>query len=357
MKLQFGGARISGNLVVLPETERRFEDDVDNFDFPRERSLKLKQAMGYDRRRVAGPGTCISDLAVHGFETLRSRGWLDPQSIDALIVVTQTPDYWIPPTSCVIHGRARLRQDVVCLDVTQGCAGFVIGLMEAMNWLRQPSVRRVALVTADVMTRKISPRDRNSLPLAGDAAAITLVEADAAAAAVHARLRFDGTRSAALQIPAGGCRLPASAETAVLSDPGDRNWRALDHLRMDGTAVFNFVMNEVPGQIEQLLADAGLGRDDIAWYFFHQPNPFMLRKLAERLRVPAERVPDWVTSTWGNSNSVTIPAVIAGTLKERALGEDVTCCLAGFGVGLTWGGLVMPIGRMQFNEAVDRPET
>jgi 3-oxoacyl-[acyl-carrier-protein] synthase-3 len=206
------------------------------------------------------------------------------------------------------------------------------------------------------MTRRISPRDRNSLPLAGDAAAITLVEADPESGPVHARIRFDGSRSAALQIPAGGARLPSSAETAVLADPGDRNWRALDHLRMDGTAVFNFVMNEVPAQIEQLVADAGVRREDIAWYFFHQPNPFMLRKLAERLGVPSERVPDWVTSTWGNSNSVTIPAAIAGTLKEQALAAPVTACLAGFGVGLTWGGLVMPIGRLRFNDVVDRPE-
>ena len=357
MRLEFGGARIIGNLVVLPATERRFEDDIDNFDFPRERSLKLKSAMGYDRRRVAGPQTCISDLALFGLDWLRNQALLDPQSIDALIVVTQTPDFWIPPTSCVIHGRAGLRQDVMCLDITQGCAGFVVGMMEALHWLRQPSVRRVAVVTADVMTRKISPKDRNSLPLAGDAAAITVVESDARAGPIHARIRFDGTRAEALQIPAGGCRLPSSAQTAVLQDPGDHNWRALDHLRMDGTGVFNFVMNEVPPLIEAVVADAGRAMGDIDWFLFHQPNPFMLRKLAERLGVQPERLPDWVTRIWGNSNSVTIPAALAGTLKERALTENFLVCFAGFGVGLTWGGMVMPLGQLTFNQAIDRPES
>jgi 3-oxoacyl-[acyl-carrier-protein] synthase-3 len=357
MKLEFTGARISGNLVVLPAGERRFEDDVDNFDFPRERSLKLAATMGYERRRVAGPSTTVSDLAVHGLTNLRERGLLDPASIDALVVVTQTPDYIVPPTSCVIHGLAGLRQDVLCLDITQGCAGFVIGLMEAMSWLRQPSIKRAVVITADVLSRRISPRDRNSLPLAGDAAGITVVDADLHAPASYGRIRFDGSRAAALQIPAGGFRLPSSAETAVMKqDAGEHNWRALDHLRMDGTAVFNFVMNEVPPQIEQLAADSGRALSDVDWFFLHQPNRFMLRKLAERLGVPGERVPDWVTGLWGNSNSVTIPAVIAGTLKERALSERFTACLAGFGVGLTWGGLIMSIGELAFNDVVDRPE-
>ncbi|HVB47752.1 MAG TPA: ketoacyl-ACP synthase III [Burkholderiales bacterium] len=356
MNLVFEAGRITGNLVVLPETEQRFEDDMVNFDFPRERSLKLKEVMGYDRHRIAGERTCVSDLAGFGLRTLAERGLLDVASLDALIVVTQTPDYWIPPTSCVLHGALGLREDALCLDITQGCAGFIVGLMEALQWLRQPHIRKVALVTADVLSRRISPKDRNSYPLTGDAAAITLVERAEPGVQVHGCLKFDGKRSAALQIPAGGCRLPSSPETALLQDCGDHNLRALDHLRMDGTAVFNFVMNDVPPMIEALLAAAGRTRDDIDYFLFHQPNRFMLRKLAERLQVPYERVPDWVTGTWGNSNSVTIPAALAGTLGAGAQTNRYTVCFAGFGVGLTWGGLVMPLERLAFNDVVDYRE-
>lgn len=353
MKLVFQGGRIAANLLVLPAGERRFEDDIANFDFPVARSMKLKDVMGYDRRRVADETTTISDLIAAGFEHLKQRSLFDPAAVDVLIVVTQTPDFWVPPTSCVVHGRLGMRRDTLCLDITQGCAGFIVGLMEALHWLRQPGIRTVAVVTADVLSRKISPRDRNSLPLAGDGAAITLVERSDDERPIPGRLYFDGSLSDALKIPAGGFRTPSSPETARLEDCGDHNWRALDHLRMDGTAVFNFVMNDVPKMLDELLADAGCAAADIDWFLFHQPNRFMLRKLAEKLGVPYAKVPDWVTGKWGNANSVTIPAALAGTLAGEASQGSYRVCLAGFGVGLTWGGVVMPLGPLRFNEIID----
>ena len=114
-----------------------------NFDFPLSRSLKLKEVMGYDKHRLVEAGVCVSDLAVHGLEHLFARGLLDPQEIDALILVTQTPDHLMPPTSSIIQGRLALKQDMFCLDINQGCAGFVVGLIQAFLLLEQPAVGKV----------------------------------------------------------------------------------------------------------------------------------------------------------------------------------------------------------------------
>jgi 3-oxoacyl-[acyl-carrier-protein] synthase-3 len=148
-----------------------------------------------------------------------------------------------------------------CLDINQGCAGFVIGLIQAFMLLEQESIRKVVLINADVLSRKTSPKDRNSYPLVGDAASITIVERDPEDSTIHANLKMDGTRNEALMIPAGGFRMPSTPATAVLEDVGDNNLRAKDHLRMDGSAVFNFVQVEVPPLIESLLAFAGRFED------------------------------------------------------------------------------------------------
>src|SRR6202167_2764831 len=150
-----------------------------NFNFPEARSLKLKEVMGYDKRRLVEPGVCVSDLAVFGMQHLFDSGLLKRDEIDALFLVTQTPDHFMPPTSNIIQGRLGLKQDAYCLDISQGCAGFVIGLIQAFLLLEQEDVSKVVLINADVLSRKTSPKDRNIYPLVGDAAAITIIERDA----------------------------------------------------------------------------------------------------------------------------------------------------------------------------------
>jgi 3-oxoacyl-[acyl-carrier-protein] synthase-3 len=233
--------RISGILTVVPAQERLFVEEMKNFNSPEARSLKLKEIMGYDKRRLVEPGVCVSDLGVFGLQNLFDRELLKKDEIDALLVVTVSPDYPTPPTSNVIQGRLGLKHDLLCLDINQACAGFVIGLMQAFMFLEQKSVGKVVLINADVVSRKASPRDRNIYPLIGDAAAITIVERDPENSVIHANLKMDGSRADSLKIPAGGLRLPCSPETAILEDVGDNNLRAKDHLFMDGTAIFNFV--------------------------------------------------------------------------------------------------------------------
>lgn len=355
MNFTFRHKRISGLLTVVPVREQSFMEEMRNFDFPESRSLKLKEVMGYDKHRLVEPGVCVSDLAVFGLQHLFDRGLLGRDEFDALILVTQSPDHFMPPTSNIIQGRLNLKHDLFCLDINQGCAGFVIGLIQAFLLLEQENIRKVVLINADVMSRKTSPKDRNSYPLIGDAASITVIERDPADTVIHASLKMDGTRNEALMIPAGGFRLPCSPETSVLEDAGDNNLRAKDHLRMDGSEVFNFVQVEVPPMIESLLAFAGASMEDVDWFLCHQPNRFMLQKLADKMKVPYAKMPMNVVEHFGNSSGVTIPVAIAFNLGTRLTQEQFRVCLAGFGVGLTWSSVLMPLGGLSFCELINRP--
>jgi 3-oxoacyl-[acyl-carrier-protein] synthase III len=355
MNFTFRGKRISGVLAVVPANERSFLDEMRNFNAPEARSRKLMEVMGYDKRRIVEPGVCVSDLAVFGLEQLFERGRLRPEEIDALLVVTQSPDHLMPPTSNIIQGRLGLKQDMMCLDLNQACAGFVIGLMQAFQWLEQESVRKVVLINGDVLSRKASPKDRNIYPLIGDAASITVIERDPADAVIHASLRMDGTRRDALIIPAGGLRLPSSAETAVLEDVGDHNLRAKDHLYMDGSAIFNFVQTEVPPLIEALLERAGVTKESIDYFFCHQPNRFMLQKLADKMKVPPAKMPHNVVERYGNSSGATVPMVMILNAAERLQRGSCEVCLSGYGGGLTWAAMLLRLGHLAFCEMTDFP--
>ncbi len=357
MNLLFNNKSITGNLVVLPAHEQDFMEDMKTFHAPEARSRKLKEVMGYDKHRLVLGNECVSDLVVFGFEHLFRENLLGKDDFDALILVTQSPDHFVPATSNIIQGRLGLKQDLLCLDINQGCAGFIVGLMQAFLWLEQPSIRRVAVVTADVMSRKVCRQDRNSFPLVGDAIAITLVENSPGSGPIHGALKTDGSRHQALMIPAGGFRMPCTPETAVPQDTGEGNVRALDNLVMDGSGVFNFVMVDVPPMIEGLLKTAGMTDADVDAYAFHQPNRFMLQKLADRLGVAYGKMPMDIVGKYGNSSGVTIPTVLADSFGERLCRESMRLCLSGFGVGLTWAALLMKVGPLGFNELIDFPDS
>jgi len=353
MNLQFKGARIHGIQLVLPAREVSFDSEAGAYDFSPQQSAKLKLVMGFDRRRIVAEDVTCSDLVVAGFEALSRDGLLDLQTLDALIVVTQTPDYLIPGTSYVIHGRLGMRQDMLCLDINQGCAGFVVGLMTAFSLLNQKGIRRLALVNADVVSRLVAPKDRNSRPIIGDAASITIVDATSDGDVIFGNLKVDGSGWDALMVPAGGMKIRPSPQTAIPESDASGNDRALDNLVMRGDAVFNFVMKEVPPMIHTLLEDAGVGISGVDSFVFHQPNPFMLRKLADKIGVPYGKLLMDLVRHFGNSSGVSIPAVLCTSFEASFFEQPRLMCLAGFGVGLTWGSLLMPMSNLSFVKVLE----
>ena len=354
MNLTFHRKRISGILAVLPTRELSFAEEMKNYNFPEDRSRKLMEVMGYNKRRIVEPGVCVSDLAVFGLRHLFERGLLDPLEIDALLVISHSPDYLMPPTSNVIQGRLCLKHDMLCLDISQACAGFLIGLMQGFGMLSMhENIRKIVLINGDIFSRRTSAKDRSIYPLIGDAVTITIIEQDAEESIIHANVKMDGSRREALMIPAGGLRLPCSAETAIEQDEGDNNPRAKNHLRMDGSAIFNFVQSEVPPLIEELLTTAGVSVENVDYFLCHQPNRFMLQKLAEKMNIPLAKMPNNVVENFGNSSGATIPIAAALNLAEQLKHGQFSSCLVGYGGGLTWAAMLLRLGNLKFCEIVD----
>lgn len=352
MNFKFHNKRISGILTILPENEVKFDDELDNYNFSHAKSLKLKMTMGYNTRRVVKEGVCVSDLCIRGLNYLFDNNMLQKDEIDALVLVTQSPDYIMPPTSNVIQGYLHLKHDMICMDINQGCAGFEIGLFQAFMLLEQDQIKKVVLLNADVLSRKVSKRDRNSNPLIGDAASVTIVEKSENTDTIFGNLKMNGAGYNSLIIPAGGFRTPSSQETGIMHEDSAGNFRSLDHLVMKGDEVFNFVQSEVPPMIKDLLDVANVRNTDIDYYMFHQPNKFMLNKLADKIGVPRGKMPSNIVEKFGNASGVSIPTAISFNIGNSLNTGSYLFCMAGFGVGLTWASIIMRVGNTQFNEII-----
>ncbi len=353
MDFQFKNKKISGILTILPKREVLFEDNISNYSFSHAKSMKLKLAMGYNKQRIAEDGVCSSDLAKFGLEYLINNNLLEKEEIDALIFVSQSPDQFLPPTSNILHGHLDLKQDTLCIDINQGCAGYIIGLQQAFMLLDQDAVKKVVLVVADVLSSKVSKRDRNSYPLIGDAASITIIENDENFSDIFCSIKMDGNGADVLQIPAGGFKMPSNEETAEMVEDDNGNYRSLNNLVMQGDKVFNFVQTEVPPMIKKILERSNTDKDEIDYYLFHQPNRFMLQKLADKIGVDRGKLPSNIVENFGNSSGVTIPTNISYNLGNNLEKNIYNVCLSGFGVGLTWGAIVMKLGRVKFNKIIE----
>lgn len=349
MKINFSNKKITGILSILPSNEVLFEDEMHNYSFSEAKSLKLKAAMGFKSKRVvADESTTSFDLVVKGLDYLFENNLLDKDSIDAILFVSQSPEYIMPPTSNLLHGKYGLDEKVYCLDINQGCAGFVVGLQQSFMLLNNPGINKVVLCNADVLSPKVSKFDRNSNPLIGDAAAITIIENTTESTSIIGEIRMEGAGAMALNVPAGGARMPITEETSELYEDTFGNKRSKNHLVMQGDNVFNFVQTKVPEQIKNIVESSNDNVDTIDYFLFHQPNRFMLQKLADKIGVSRDKLPFNVVENFGNSSGVTIPVVTTFNLGDQLEQSEMKVCFSGFGVGLTWGTIIMNLGNLDF---------
>jgi 3-oxoacyl-[acyl-carrier-protein] synthase III len=353
MKFSFSNKEITGILSILPSREIIFKDEISNYNFTEKQSLKLSKIMGYGSRRVVQNGTTVSDLCIHGLNYLINDKSLDKESIDALILVTQTPDYFLPPTSNIIAGSLDLGEDVLCLDINQGCAGYEVGLLQAYMLLEQMNINKVVLLNADILSTKVSEKDRNSKPLVGDGATITIVESKPNINDINLYIKMDGKGAKAIQIPAGAFKQPSTKLTANLTKDKSGNERSLDDLVMKGDDVFNFVQTKVPQMVNDIFKDLSISDDNIDYYLFHQPNKFMLEKLADKMSVKRDKMPNNIVGKYGNGSGITVPLNICENLNDKLDKTNLNVILGGFGVGLTWSMIVCVLKKMKFCKIIN----
>lgn len=352
MYLEYKDKQITGILSILPKNEVRFEDEMHNYNFSENQTLQLKKLMGFNKHRIVKSDACISDLCISGFRYLFNNKLLNKDELSAIILLTNTPDYVLPPTSNVIQGELDLNTDTICLDVNQGCGGFLVGLMQAFSLLSNPNLKKIAVVNADILSRVSSVNDRNFYPLLGDAASITIVE-NKPSERILQYMKMDGRGAKTIIIPAGGLKLPHSNDTSVLKDDGSGNLRSDEHIFMDGTEIFNFVMQNVPDMLFELFQKQDMTFDDVDYFMMHQPNKFMLERVAKKIKVSLDKIPTNIVENFGNSASVTIPNAITYNLGNKLINGKFNICMAAFGEGLIWSSLIMKLENLDFCEMID----
>ncbi|MBI2824137.1 MAG: ketoacyl-ACP synthase III [Planctomycetia bacterium] len=334
------GVRIAGVASAVPETVLTLEDDAKVFG--RMEIERISQNIGVKRRHVVREGTCTSDLCFAAAARLLDELPWPRDSVDAIIFVSQTADYFMPATACVLQDRLRLARHCAAFDVNQGCAGYVYGLWIGSQLVRG-GCRRLLLLAGDTTSRLVSPRDRTVASLFGDAGTATALEVDEEAPAMHFELGTDGSGRKCLMVPAGAFRQPHTAQSSQRTEREGGNIRGDEDLVMDGGEVFTFALREVPRLVQTILSAAGCGTADIDAFVFHQANHFMLNHLAKRLKLPQEKVAVGLTD-YGNTSSASIPLAITTELREALSTQGRRLLLAGFGAGFSWAASVLSCG-------------
>jgi 3-oxoacyl-[acyl-carrier-protein] synthase-3 len=327
--------RIEAISVALPArslTNDELRASFPNWDFDR-----LEKRAGVLTRRVAAEDETALDFAYRACKLLDARGKLQPDQIDALIFCTQSPDYIMPPNSCILHGMLGLQPDVVAFDITLACSGYIYGLKLADSLIRSGAAKRVLLATADTYTRFIHPGDRATRCLFGDGGAVSVISSSQNGGGIRdVRCGTAGKQYEKFMIPAGGMRVPCSAETAHETVDQSGNVRTAEHIKMDGLGVLSFFNATVPTAVTETLAQNHLKISDVDLFIFHQASQIALDTLRSALDIPEEKMVIDLAEV-GNLVSASIPVALSRAFERGQAKPGQLALLCGFGVGLSWG--------------------
>jgi 3-oxoacyl-[acyl-carrier-protein] synthase-3 len=338
------GVRITGIASAVPDKIVTLREEAEIFgDAEIE---KISATTGIRERRIAPAGICTSDLCFEAAVRLLAHLKADRNSIDAILLVTQTPDYFLPATACSLHGRLGLSSECAAFDINLGCSGYTYGLWVGSHLIQSGAASKVLLLAGETSSRPVNQRDRSAKPLFGDAGTATILESDGNAGPIRFLLGTDGTGQNDLLIPAGAFRLPTCAHTQEVFVGEDGNPRRLIDLHMDGSAVFVFTLDRVVPLVKESLLNAGWQPQDIDAVIFHQANEFMLKHIAKATKIDWGKVPCSL-SQFGNTSSASIPLTMTTKLAQGGIIPAGKYLLAGFGVGLSWCSVTIDTTEIQ----------
>ncbi len=317
---------------------------------PEEEIEKTINSIGIKEKRIADKDVTSSDLCFKAAKKLLEDNQIDPSEINALIFVSQTSDYHQPATSPILQDRLGLSKDTLCFDVNLACSGYVYGLSIAYSFAAQNGINKVLLLVGETMSKIVSPYDKESAPLFGDAGTATLIERGDYGDAIFS-LHSDGSGAQVMVIPDGGFRNPTTPASFEEETDKNGNRRTREHFRMNGMDVFNFGMREEPKDIKKIVAEAGLTMDDIDILIYHQANKFMTDFFTKRIKFSTEKTP-YSLEFFGNTSSASIPLTIVTALKNGyPVREKVI--LSGFGAGLSWGSSLVNLSYTNISELIE----
>lgn len=306
-------------------------------DFPEWTVEKIAEKVGVDCRHVASADETAADMAVKAAEKLfDARPEIKREDIDFVLFCTQSPDYLLPTSACLIQNRLGLRTDIGALDFNLGCSGYVYGLALAKGMIAAGIATNVLLLTGETYNRHLHPRDKGNRTIFGDAATATVVSTEGMLAIGEFSLGTDGRGAENLIIKTGGARHPQPKGDLEYDENG--NPHSSDYLQMNGAEIFRFTQKNVPVVVRDTLARNGLTLDEIDLTVFHQANSFMLGFLRKKMKIDSDKFYINMASV-GNTVSNSIPIALCDAMAEGRVRGNVLIC--GFGVGYSWGATVL----------------
>lgn len=307
-------------------------------EFPEWSIDKVAAKIGVNRRHIASYNETAGDMAEKAARKLFVEYGIDSKTIDFLLFCTQSPDYFLPSTSCILQNRLGLRTDIGAFDYNLGCSGCVYGMAVAKGLIAGGIAKNVLLLTAETYTKYLHPSDKSNRSIFGDGAAACLFSTEGFAEIGEFALGTDGCGADSLILKTGAARQKQATGVSIIDDEG-HEWYD-DYLYMNGSAIFNFTLDAVPAMMKQVLEKNNIEKDDVDYFLFHQANKFMLTTIRKVCGLPKNIFYINLEET-GNTVSSTVLIGLKDCLVNGIIKPGMKVMISGFGVGLSWAGTVL----------------
>ena len=320
----------------LPEREVTNEELVK--EFPEWSVDKVAQKVGVNSRHIAAQTETAGDMAEKAARKLFLEYNISPQSIDFILLCTQSPDYFFPSTACVLQNRLGIPKTAGAFDYNLGCSGAVYGMAVAKGLIASGIAKNVLLLTAETYNKYLHPSDKSNRSIFGDGAAACIISTEGFAEIGNFVLGTDGSGANDLIVKTGASR-QKQRTGAFVEDEEGHVWYD-DYLYMNGANIFNFTLDAVPVMVKEVLEKNQVEKEQIDYYIFHQANKFMLNTIRKVCVLPKDKFYINLATT-GNTVSSTILIGLKDCLDNQMIERGDNVMIAGFGVGLSWGGTIL----------------
>lgn len=345
----FNEVCVAGISAVVPAQTIYIEDELQYYGHDRQKIKRIKAIAGLDARRVAPEGVTASDMCIQAARRLVDAGVCEPASTDAIIFVTQTPDYLAPATAFLQQTALGIPENCAVMDINLGCSGYIYGLWLAGSMIQSGACRQVLLLAGDAWGAYLRTSNRIVTPIFGDAGSATVLLHDDTASPLSFSLGSDGRGCEAIMRPGGGARIPhllANPDDGyeqVVEDHNGNPWSVggYGNVWMDGKAVFDFSMDVIPKHIREHLACRHITPQELDFLILHQANRQIVENIARSSGFELSQAPWGSLSKFGNQACASVPSVICDQLKSRCdAGEQLRLMLCGYGIGFSWGSCI-----------------
>lgn len=333
---------VKGIAACVPNTE------VSNMDYSliseKERLLLVKTT-GIKYRRKVNESQCASDLCLEAAEQLLTQLNWDKNEVQALIFVTQTPDYITPATAIIMQHKLGLSQNCLAFDINLGCSAYVYGLSVVGSLLSNSGLKKALLLVGDACSTIVSEEDKSVAPLFSDAGSATALAFEPDAPPMHFNLQSDGSGYNAIIVPHGGARNRVTPQSLTYEELEKGIKRNKYQMILNGLDIFNFTLKEVAPNVEALLHANNKTINDFDYFVFHQANLLLNERIRQKLKLPPEKVPYSITK-FGNTSCTTLPLTMVSELSNKLQNNQLSLVLSGFGVGLSWGSVLIQTNKI-----------